>query len=460
MLEKYKNIHFIGIGGAGMSALAFVLAKRGFKVTGSDLQKGHMAQELVKAGAQIFIGHDAKHVDTVDAVVVSTAIHPDNPELIAAQIRNIRILHRSDVLADLLNQATGIAIAGAHGKTTTSAMMAVIMTEAGCDPTIAIGGEVASLHGNARNGASDYVVAEADESDGSFLKFNPFLAIITNIENDHLDHYGTEENIYLAFKQFVSQLKPGGKAVLCMDNPKVRRLAGETNREFITYGSDPSNDYSASNVIFSVEGTRYQVSCKGQLLAQVRLNVPGMHNVLNSLGAFAAAHSQGVPVPAIVEALAGFTGVKRRFETKGKLHGIWVVDDYAHHPTEIAVTLKAARQTGAKRVVCVFQPHRYTRTKILHDQFCQCFRDCDELILTHIYAASEEPIPGISGEQLAKDVHAATGQHAIYFEDFDKVENYLRRNAAAGDLIMTVGAGDVHVIGEALVDDLKMEKVD
>lgn len=458
MLEKYKNIHFIGIGGAGMSALAYVLTKRGYNVTGSDLQKGHMAQELIRSGARIFIGHDAKHVDTVDAVVVSTAIHPDNPELIAAQIRNIRILHRSDVLADILNQAQGIAVAGAHGKTTTSAMMAVIMAESGFDPTIAIGGEVASLNGNARNGSGEYVVAEADESDGSFLKFNPYMAIITNIENDHLDHYGTEENIYQAFKQFVLQIKPGGKAILCMDNPKVRKLAGEIGGNFVTYGSDPGNDYSASDVIFSVEGTRYQVSCRGELLAQVRLNVPGMHNVLNSLGAFAAAHTLGVPVSMIVEALAGFTGVKRRFETKGKLHGVWVVDDYAHHPTEIAVTLKAAKQTGAKRVVCVFQPHRYTRTKILHDQLCQCFKDCDELILTHIYAASESPIPGISGANLAKDVHAATGQHVVYFEDFAKVENYLLRNAAAGDLIMTVGAGDVHTIGEALVDDLKMER--
>ena len=457
MIENYKHIHFIGIGGAGMSALAYVLVQRGFVVTGSDLQPGHMSDALVAAGARIHYGHHAAHVEGADAVVVSTAIHPDNPELIAAKIAGKQILHRSDVLADLLNAqgAEGLAVAGAHGKSTTSAMLAVITHEAGCDPTVVIGGEVASLGGNSRNGASPMVVAEADESDESFLKFHPYVAVVTNIENDHLDHYGTEERIYEAFRQFVGQLKPGGQAVLCFDSPKVRRLAAEMQAPCISYGFDQDCDYMATNVLYSVEGTRYELYYHGELVARVRLQVPGRHNVLNSMGAFAAARAMNVPVPAILEALAGFTGVKRRFETKSKVHGVWVVDDYAHHPTEIAVTLRAARQTGAKRVVCVFQPHRYTRTHILHDQFCTCFADADELVLTHVYSAGETPIPGVDGESLARDVKAATGQHTLYIAEFDRVVRYLAENAQPGDLIMTVGAGDVYKIGEALVNVLQ-----
>lgn len=452
--KNYHNIHFIGIGGAGMSGLAYVLVERGYNVTGSDLASGHMAGALKAAGAKLYLGHKASQIDEAEAVVVSTAIHPDNPELIAAKIKNIPVLHRSDVLAHILNQDKGLAVAGAHGKSTTSAMTAVILTEAGVDPTVVIGGEVASLNGNSRNGHSEYVVAEADESDGSFLKFHPYIAIITNIENDHLDHYGTEENIYQAFKQFVENIQPGGKAVLCMDNSKVRTLSLETDREYITYGLDKQDDYSARNIQYSVGGTTYDLYFKGQFQTRVSLVVPGRHNVLNSLGALAAARAIDVPLEKIVAALAGFHGVKRRFETKGKVREVWIVDDYAHHPTEIAVTLKAAKQTGAKRVVCVFQPHRYTRTKILHAQFCQCFKDCDLLVLTHIFSAGEEPIPGVSSRELADAVHLTTGQEVVYIEDFAKVTEYLEKIAAPGDIIMTMGAGDVYTIGEKLLTKL------
>jgi UDP-N-acetylmuramate--alanine ligase len=455
MVSKYKNIHFIGIGGAGMSGLAYVLVQRGYNVTGSDIAIGHMADALQAAGAKIFLGHKASQIDNANAVVVSTAIHPDNPELIAAKIKNIPVLHRSDVLAGLLNKAKGIAIAGAHGKSTTSAMTAVILAENEADPTIVIGGEVASLHGNSRNGHSEYVVAEADESDGSFLKFYPYIDVITNIEDDHLDHYGTEENIYKAFKQFVTNMQPDGTAVLCMDNPKVRRLASETDRKFVTYGLDKKYDYSAENIVYSVGKTTYDLYYKGKFLTKVTLIVPGRHNVLNSLGAFAAARIVNIPVEGIVKSLGKFGGVKRRFETKGKVKQVWVVDDYAHHPTEIAVTLKAAKQTGAKRIVCVFQPHRYTRTKILHAEFCQCFKDCDLLILTHIFSAGEDPIPGVSSRELADAVHNTTGQEVVYIEDFNKVNDYLLKIATPGDIIMTMGAGDVYTIGEKFLDELK-----
>ena len=455
-LANLHNIHFIGIGGAGMSAIAYVLIKRGYDVSGSDLNAGHMSAHLAQEGAMVYMGHAACQVDDAEAVVISTAIHQDNPELVAARRRNIPVLHRSDVLAAIMNAADGVAVAGAHGKTTTSAMISCIASEGGIDPTVIIGGEVSSLGGNARNGAGRFVVAEADESDGSFLKLQPYLAVVTNIEDDHLDHYGTEENIYQAFKQFVGNIKDGGKAILCFDNPKVRRLAGETAGTVITYGVEGEEaDYTAKNITYGVSGTGYDLYYKGEYLTRVELAVPGRHNVLNSMGAFAAAREMGISVDSILASLKKFGGAKRRFETKGKVGDVWVVDDYAHHPTEIGVTLKAARQTQPKRLLCVFQPHRYTRTKLLFDEFCQCFTDCDELILTDIYAASEEPIPGVSSMHLAEGIKAATGQEVLYIGKLAKAEEYLEREVQPGDLVMTIGAGDVFKIGEELVRELE-----
>lgn len=455
-LANLHNIHFIGIGGAGMSAIAYVLIKRGYDVSGSDLNAGHMSAHLAQEGAMVYMGHAACQVDDAEAVVISTAIHQDNPELVAARRRNIPVLHRSDVLAAIMNAADGVAVAGAHGKTTTSAMISCIASEGGIDPTVIIGGEVSSLGGNARNGAGRFVVAEADESDGSFLKLQPYLAVVTNIEDDHLDHYGTEENIYQAFKQFVGNIKDGGKAILCFDNPKVRRLTGETAGTVITYGVEGEEaDYTAKNITYGVSGTGYDLYYKGEYLTRVELAVPGRHNVLNSMGAFAAAREMGISVDSILASLKKFGGAKRRFETKGKVGDVWVVDDYAHHPTEIGVTLKAARQTQPKRLLCVFQPHRYTRTKLLFDEFCQCFTDCDELILTDIYAASEEPIPGVSSMHLAEGIKAATGQDVLYIGKLAKAEEYLEREVQPGDLVMTIGAGDVFKIGEELVRELE-----
>ena len=455
-LANLHNIHFIGIGGAGMSALAYVLIKRGYDVSGSDLNAGHMSAHLAEEGAMVYMGHDACQVDDADAVVVSTAIHANNPELVAAKAKGLPVLHRSDVLAALLNNAKGVAVAGAHGKTTTSAMISCIAAESGIDPTIVIGGEVTSLGGNARNGAGPYVVAEADESDGSFLKFYPHLAVVTNIEDDHLDHYGTEENIYKAFKQFLGNITEGGKAILCADNAKVRRLAQETDKTVLTYGIEGEDaDFVAKNITYGVNGTTYDLYCHNELLTQVHLIVPGRHNVLNSMGAFVAAREMGIAMEKILASLAKFGGAKRRFETKGKIEGVWIVDDYAHHPTEIGVTLKAARQTQPKRLLCVFQPHRYTRTQLLFDEFCASFVGCDELIIVDIYAAGEDPIEGVSSAKLAEGIHAATGQKVQYIPRLAKAEEYLQAQAQAGDLIMTIGAGDVFKIGEELVRELE-----
>lgn len=455
-LANLHNIHFIGIGGAGMSALAYVLIKRGYDVSGSDLNAGHMSAHLAEEGAMVFMGHDACQVDGADGVVISTAIHANNPELVAAQKKGIPVLHRSDVLAALLNDADGVAVAGAHGKTTTSAMISCIAVESGVDPTVVIGGEVASLGGNALNGKGPHVIAEADESDGSFLKFYPRLAVVTNIEDDHLDHYGTEENIYQAFKQFLGNIKEGGKAILCVDNPKVRRLAQETEKTVLTYGMiGEGADYTARNITYDVHGTTYELYYHDKFVTEVHLVVPGRHNVLNSMGAFAAAREMGIEVEKILASLKKFGGAKRRFETKGKVDGVWVVDDYAHHPTEIGVTIKAALQTKPERLLCVFQPHRYTRTKLLFDEFCECFRGCDELVIVDVYSAGEDPIDGTNSAKLVEGIKAATGQRVLYIPRLSKAEEYLQEQAQTGDLIMTIGAGDVFKIGEELVRELE-----
>lgn len=458
MIKNFHNIHFIGIGGAGMSAIAYVLLKRGYHVSGSDLAQGRMSAHLAQEGATIYIGHKAEQVEHADAVVISTAIHQDNPELVAAKAKGIPVLHRSDVLAAILNDAAGVAVAGAHGKTTTSAMISCIAAEGGVDPTVVIGGEVSSLGGNARNGNGRFVVAEADESDGSFLKFHPFLAVVTNIENDHMDHYGTEENIYAAFKQFLENIQPGGKAILCIDNAKVKRLAGETSAQVITYGLENSGaDYTACDIRYNANGTVYSLYAGGSFVTEVMLTVPGRHNVLNSLGAFAAGREMGVAVDSILASLHKFGGAKRRFETKGRVGGVWVVDDYAHHPTEIGVTLKAARQTQPQRLICVFQPHRYTRTQLLFDEFCGCFEGCDKLILTDIYSAGEDPIEGVSSKALAEGIKSR-GQQVEYIPALAGVETCLKECAAAGDLIMTIGAGDVYKVGEHLVEEMRAKE--
>lgn len=455
-LDKIKNIHFIGIGGAGMSALSYVMIKRGYQVSGSDAKPGYMATNLAKEGALVFIGHSACQIERAEVVVVSTAIHPDNPELVEAKKRQVPVIHRSDVLAYLMNKHKGVAVAGAHGKTTTSSMLSCITCEGGLDPTIVVGGIVNNLGSNAVNGKSDYVVAEADESDGSFLKFHPYLAVITNIENDHLDHYGSEENIQAAFAKFVEQIKEDGKAILCYDNAKVRALGEKTGKTVISYGIDSKDaDYRAENIEYGKNGTTYDILYKNEVIGKGQLIVPGRHNVLNSLGAIAAARELGIPLESILASLAHFSGAKRRFETKGKVGGVWVVDDYAHHPTEIAVTLKAARQTQPERLVCVFQPHRYTRTQLLLDQFAVAFKDCDELIITDIYAASEDPIPGVSGEMLAHKIAKTTGQKVRYISGQDKIEETLEREVRPGDLVITMGAGDIYRLGEQLVQALE-----
>jgi UDP-N-acetylmuramate--alanine ligase len=454
LLNKIKKFHFVGIGGAGMSAIAKVLLEMGYQVSGSDLSKSEYTSKLEHLGAKVYQGHAADNIQDVEALVVSTAIRGDNPELLTAQEMNLPVFHRADMVAALMKRLKGIAVAGAHGKTTTTSMIALMLEKAGLDPTVIIGGELDDIGGNAKLGTGEYLVAEADESDGSFLKLSPVIAVVTNIENDHMDFYGTMENIMLAFKEFLHKLPDDGLAVLCFDNPGIREIADELGKQYVSYALDHEADYTARNIRTQGPNTEYDAYFKDQYLGTVKLSVPGRHNVANSLAAVAVGYTTGLSIDQIAAGLAPFRGAKRRFQTKGKIEGVWIVDDYAHHPTEIKTTLLAARQTEPKRLISVFQPHRFSRTKYLREEFGRAFTPADLLILTDIYAAGEDPIPGIDGEVIKEEVERQTGQQVIYIAQKEKIARYLEQVVEPGDLVMTMGAGNIYQAGEELVERL------
>lgn len=456
-LHDIKKIHFVGIGGAGMSPLAKVMCELGYEVTGSDREDSGVIRALRDLGAKITLGgQKGENVRGADAIVVSSAIPFDNPEVLAAKDLGIQKLHRSDINAALVNEYKGIAVAGAHGKTTTSAMLGVVLESAGVSPTIIVGGEVPDLGTNARLGSSEYLVSEADESDGSFLKLHPHIAVVTNVEDDHMDHYGTMENIIKAFTQFLENVdKETGWAVLCFENENLRNIAGQLDRKYISYGIEQPADYNAENLTYEGTGIAFDVRHGEERLGHVSLNIPGRHNVLDALACIVTGLSIGVPFPKLAEGLARFHGAKRRFQTKGRDQDIWVVDDYAHHPTEIAATLKAAKETQPRRLVCVFQPHRYSRTQLLHEEFGRAFVAADKLVLTDVYAAGEAPLEGISGETILEEVNRQSGQDVTYIQDKTQLAGFLRQQVQPGDLIITMGAGDIYKTGEELVELLK-----
>lgn len=441
-----------------MSALAKILVEKGYEVTGSDVKESAMTGVLRDLGARIYIGQRSENVQGAEAIVVSTAIRDTNPEVVEAKRLGIKKLHRSDVNAFLINNSKGIAVAGAHGKTTTTSMLGVALDYAGWSPSIIIGGEVDYLGSNARLGSSDYLVSEADESDGTFLKYYPYIGIVTNVEDDHLDHYGTVENIIRAFTRFLSQVREDGFAVVCFDNENIRNIVKNVKTRCISYAIDHEADYRAANIRISTDGTTFDVLHNGENLGKVRLCVPGRHNVLNAMASVAAGVEIGLTVPQMAEGLARFHGAKRRFQTKGKVDNIWVVDDYAHHPTEIATTLKAARQTQPKRLICAFQPHRYSRTRLLQKEYGSCFQGADVLVLTDVYGAGEDPIPGIDGQLLVDEIARQTGQQPVYIQDKKDIAAYLKSIARPGDLIITMGAGDIVRSGEELVELLEGEE--
>lgn len=460
MLKKYRKFHLIGIGGSGMSAIATILAERGYEVYGTDLQESAAVQRLRESGATICIGHVAENLAAVDAVVVSTAIPESNPELQEARKRGLPVLHRSDIVAALMAEGRGIAVAGAHGKTTTTSMLAMALEFGGVDPTVIIGGDLDYIGGNAKSGSGQFVVAEADESDGSFLKLSPQLAVITNVENDHLDHYGSLENILIAFRQFLQRVaEAGGTAIICYDDVHARALAEGAPCPVISYGLEtPGVRYTIRDLHEAVAESRCEALCDGKVLGTLRLRVPGRHNIANALAVIAAGCEIGVPFEKIAAGLWEFTGAKRRFQTKDKVCGVWIVDDYGHHPTEIAATLRAARQTEPQRLICVFQPHRYSRTHFLRQEFGRCFQEADVLVLTDIYAAGEAPLPGISGTTLCDEVQAQTGQQFLYVQDVGDVPNVLERLVRPGDLVITMGAGNIYRAGEQLATQLRQRE--
>ncbi len=460
LLDEIQSFHFVGVGGAGMSAIAYMLLKKGYRVSGSDLHASETTARLSNSGAKIFLGHAAENLCEAEAIVVSSAIRADNPELLEARRRGLPVFHRADVLAGLLNQCDGIAVAGSHGKTTTTSMIAFLLDKAGLDPNVLIGGDLEAIGGNAKVGTSQCLVAEADESDGSFLKFTPHIAVVTNIENDHLDHYGNEAEIRKAFAQFLNQIKPSGLSVLGVDSPAVRMVKSQVSTPCITYALSEEADYTARNIVARGTKTSFEVWRQGNLIGELSIGVPGRHNVMNCLACIAVGMNMGISFEQIASIMPDFGGAKRRFQTKGRAGGIWVVDDYGHHPTEILTTLHGAKIATDGRVVCVFQPHRFSRTQLLAHEFGTAFSPADVLILTDIYSAGEEPIAGISGETILQEVRRQTGQQVYYCPDAAELETCILPLLREGDLLITMGAGNIYQTGEKIVERLTKKSLE
>ncbi|TET63784.1 UDP-N-acetylmuramate--L-alanine ligase [Candidatus Aerophobetes bacterium] len=451
MLRGAKSIHFIGIGGVGMSGLAKVLLRMGYQISGSDVELNPLTGSLEASGARIYQGHHPSHLGRASLVVSSSAIPSYNPELIEAKKKKIPVVTRGNLLAHLTNRNESIVVAGTHGKTTTTSLICCILDADKKDPTMFIGGELNDIEGNSKLGKGEWVVAESDESDGSFLLIHPKIAVLTNLEDDHLDYYGSTDRINEAFLQFSQQLKPGGTLIVNKDDTNLRDLLGKIrlsySQKIITFGVESQADLVARRITLEGFSCLYSPVYRGRLLGKVRIPLPGEYNVHNSLGAIAAALALDIPWETIKKAIRSFGGIKRRFECIGKTpSNILVVNDYAHHPTEIKATLKAARRLR-RRIVVVFQPHRYSRTKILLFKFAHAFSEADILLLTPIYPAGEAPIPGTDGKLLFERVKEIRGKDTYYFSSEEKILSFLEDKSGEEDLIITLGAGDIGRIG-------------
>ncbi len=451
MFRKARQIHFVGIGGSGMSGIAEVLVNLGYHVSGSDLHASDATRRLKRLRAKISRGHKADHVAAADVVVVSSAIRPENPEIVEARRRKIPVIPRAEMLAEIMRMKYGVAVAGAHGKTSTTAMIAAVLTAGGLDPTVVIGGRVKALRSGAKLGGGEFMVAEADESDGSFLKMKPTIAVVTNIDREHLDHYKDLGEIQDTFVQFLSRVPFYGAAVVCLDEPNLRAILPRVDRKIVTYGLSSDAELVATEVVFDGFSSSYVARWRGEKLGSIRLPVPGRHSVYNSLAAVAAGLELDVPFGKIAKALARFQAVERRFQRKGEAFGATVIDDYGHHPTEIQATLAAAREGFGARTVVAFQPHRYSRTRALLEEFGRAFVQADRVIVTAVYAAGEAPIPGIDGPAVA-DALVRHGHPAVSYEPrLDRVPHRLKELVVPGDLVITLGAGDIWKAGEAFL---------
>jgi len=451
MFRKAHRLHFVGVGGSGMSGIAEVLVNLGYSVSGSDLVVNSATERLTTLGARVQCGHRASQVHGADAVVVSSAVGPDNPEVLEARRRKIPVIPRAEMLAELMRLKHGVAVAGAHGKTTTTAMIAEVLTRGGLDPTVIIGGRVGTLASGAKLGQGEIMVAEADESDGSFLKMKPTIAVVTNIDREHLDYYGDLDQIRNAFRSFLSRVPFYGAAIVCLDEKDVRAILPGIDRKLVSYGLVSDADLRATDVTISGFESCFIVYHRGTRLGQVRLNLPGRHLVCNSLAAIAVGLELDVPFREIADALAEFRGVDRRMQWRGEAYGGSVIDDYGHHPTEILATLAAIREGFGAPTLVVFQPHRYSRTRALLEEFGRAFFDANRVIVTDVFAAGEAPIDGIDGATVA-DALVRNGHPSVVYEPrLHAIPDLLRQTIRPGDIVLTLGAGDVWKVGEELI---------
>ena len=479
MFAKIQRIHFVGIGGIGMSGIAEVLLNLGYKISGSDLKQSLVTERLQQLGAVIFDGHSTTNIAGAEVVVTSSAINIGNPEVEEARRLHVPVIPRAEMLAELMRLKYGIAIAGMHGKTTTTSMVAGVLAAGGLDPTVVVGGRVDAMGSNARLGRSQYLVAEADESDRSFLKLSPILAVVTNVDREHMECYRSMHDVKRAFLDFMDRVPFYGMIVACNDDPILRRMLPKIRRRMVSYGTRKESDFriklKPSNLRPSVPtsahvgagaltrppgtgasgATFFGVTYRGRDLGEFRLHVPGLHNVLNATAAIAVGIGLDIPVPHIQEALENFRGVDRRFQIRGQAGGVTVIDDYGHHPTEICATLAAARQCGYRKIHVIFQPHRYTRTRDLMDEFATAFSDADSLIVLDIYPASEQPIEGITGEALAQRIRERGNRQADYAGSFEEGVATASSNAHEGDMILTLGAGSVSQLGPMALEKLQ-----
>jgi len=459
MFRKIQHIHLVGIGGAGMSGIAEVLLTLGYKVTGSDLHYSDTVRRLEELGGRIFIGHHESNVGDAQVVVISSAVPATNPEVVAARAKVIPVIPRAEMLAELMRLKYGIAIAGAHGKTTATSMVAGVLAQAGLDPTIVIGGKVNALGSHARLGRGDLLVAEADESDGSFLRLSPAIVAVTNIDREHLDYYGTMERLQDSFLEFINRVPFYGLAVLCADDDRIRAMLPRVVKRYQTYGlqeraGSPAPDFRAGEVTLDKWESEFRAFYQGKSLGPFRLSTPGVHNVSNALVAIAVGMELDVPIDLIRKGLAAFTGVERRFHLRGEKSGIMVVDDYGHHPTEIRATLSAAKQGWGRRLVVLFQPHRYTRTRDLVDEFAHAFDQAEAVFITEIYPAGEPEIPGVSGERLVEAVRASGHPSVTWVDRKETLAERVLPSLKADDVVITLGAGDIWKTGLELLERL------
>jgi UDP-N-acetylmuramate--alanine ligase len=460
VLGRTRRIHFIGIGGIGMSGIAELLANLGYEVSGSDAKRSEVTARLETFGVRVFAGHDAANVGDADVVVISSAIAADNGEIVEAHRRHVPVIPRAEMLAELMRLRAGIAVAGAHGKTTTTSMVALVLDRAGLDPTAVIGGRLSAFGSNARLGKGNYMVVEADESDRSFLKLSPVIAVITNIDREHMESYGTWENLQHAFAEFANKVPFYGAVVACADDRPLRELVPRLTRRVITYALDADATVSGRGMRLEAFGSTCTVTQRGSdgthdVLGTLQLHVPGRHNVLNALAATAVGLEVGVPFSRIAAGLEEFRGAERRFQTRGEVEGVMVIDDYGHHPTEIAAVLAAARAGTDRRIIAVFQPHRYTRTAQLLDDFGPAFTAADRIVLTDIYAAGEPPIPGATIDALAASVRQSVPAPVDVVPQLEDLPAAVAAIARPGDLVLTLGAGSIGSVGDRILEVLR-----